>query len=49
MLLQRLHLIVFRIMVNLSINDYFEVMRHPERTYLDAFCFLAKYQDLPFT
>ena len=39
----------YRIMVNLSINDYFEVRRHPQRTYLDVFCFLAKCQDLPFT
>ena len=38
-----------RIMVNLSISDYFEVMRHPQRTYLDVFRFLAKCQDLPFT
>ena len=33
----------YRIMVNLSINDHFEVMRHPERTYPDVFRFLAKF------
>ena len=38
-----------RVMVNLSISDYFEVMRHPLRTYLNVFSFLAKCQDLPFT
>ena len=32
----------YRIMVNLSINDYFEVMRHPLRTYLDVFRFFGK-------
>ena len=39
----------YRIMVNLSINDYYEVMQHTLRTYLDVFRFLAKCQDLPFT
>ena len=38
-----------RIMVNLSISGYFEVMWHPLRTYLDVFRFLAKCQDSPFT
>ena len=32
----------YRIMVNLSINDYFEVMRQPLRTYLDVFRFFWK-------
>ena len=29
-------------MVNLSINDYFEVMRHPLGTYLNVFRFFGK-------
>ena len=32
-----------RIMVNLSLSGYFEVMWHLLRTYLDVFRFLAKF------
>ena len=39
----------YRIMINLSIIYYFELMWHPFRTYLAVFRFLAKCQDSPFT
>ena len=38
----------YRIMIDLSILCYFELMWHPLPTYLAVFRFLAKCQDSPF-
>ena len=39
----------YRIMIDLSIICYFELIWHPLSTYLSVFRFLAKCQDSPFT